>query len=112
LSLHDALPIFLFRMLRGEIRPTVAWRKMGMITPQDQFLTSDGRMKEWFDLARQMERRNGVLDVSPYPMQPWLDVAEGGWAVVVHTDDALEMAQSFAAEMADKAWSLRQRFWD
>jgi microcystin degradation protein MlrC len=68
----------LFRMLRGEIRPTVAWRKIPLITPQDQFLTLEGPMKEWFDLARQMERRRGVLDVSPYPMQPWLDVAEGG----------------------------------
>jgi len=102
----------LFRMLRGEIRPTVAWRKIPMITPQDQFLTSEGPMKEWFDLARQMEGRRGVLDVSPYPMQPWLDVAEGGWSVVVHTDHAPEMAQALAAEMADRGWSLRERFWD
>lgn len=102
----------LFRMLRGEIRPTVAWQKIPMITPQDQFLTSVGPMKEWFDLARQLERRPGVLDVSPYPMQPWLDVAEGGWAVVVHTDNSPEMAQALAAEMADKAWGLRARFWD
>lgn len=102
----------LFRILRGEIRPTMAWRKIPMITPQDQFLTSEGPMKEWFDLARQMERRRGVLDVSPYPMQPWLDVAEGGWSVVVHTDNAPEMAQALAAEMADRAWSLRERFWD
>jgi microcystin degradation protein MlrC len=102
----------LFRMLRGQIRPTVAWRKIPMITPQDQFLTSEGPMKEWFDLARQMERRRGVLDVSPYPMQPWLDVAEGGWSVVVHTDNAQETAQAIAAEIADKAWSLRERFWD
>jgi len=102
----------LFRMLRGEIHPTLAWRKIPMITPQDQFLTSEGPMKEWFNLARQMERRGGVLDVSPYPMQPWLDVAEGGWSVVVHTDNAPEMAQALAVEIADKAWSLRERFWD
>ena len=101
----------LFQMLRGEIRPTIAWRKLPMITPQDQFLTSDGPMKEWFDLARQMEQRDGVLDVSPYPMQPWLDVAEGGWSVLVHTDNAPEMAQTLATEMANKAWSLRERFW-
>jgi microcystin degradation protein MlrC len=82
-----------------------------MITPQDQFLTSSGPMKEWFDLAREMERRHGVLDVSPYPMQPWLDVAEGGWAVVVHTDSNPELAQSLANEMANKAWSLREAFW-
>jgi microcystin degradation protein MlrC len=102
----------LFRMLRGEARPSVAWQKIPMITPQDQFLTSDGPMKEWFDLARRMERQPGVLDVSPYPMQPWLDVAEGGWAAVVHTDNAPELARSLADEMADKAWGLRERFWE
>ena len=101
----------LFRMLRGDIRPTIGWQKIPMITPQDQYLTSGGPMKEWFDLARQMERRPGVIDVSPYPMQPWLDVAEGGWAVVVHTDNDPGLAQKLAAEMADKAWSLRDQFW-
>lgn len=101
----------LFRMLRDEIRPTVRWRKIPMITPQDQFLTSSGPMKEWFELARQMETRRGVLDVSPYPMQPWLDVAEGGWSVVVHTDDDAALADSLAVEIADKAWRLRDQFW-
>ncbi len=101
----------LFRMLRGEIRPTVRWQKIPMITPQDQFLTTAGPMKAWFDRAREMERNKGVLDVSPYPMQPWLDVAEGGWAVVVHTDNDPELAQALAKEMASKAWSLRESFW-
>lgn len=101
----------LFRMLRREIKPTVAWRKIPMITPQDQFLTSAGPMKEWFDLARDMERRTGVLDASPYPMQPWLDVAEGGWAVVVHTDNDQALAEALADELADRAWSLRDQFW-
>lgn len=72
----------LFDILKGNIHPTVAWQKIPMITPQDQFLTTQGPMQEWFDLAREMERRPGVIDVSPYPMQPRLDVAEGGWAVV------------------------------
>jgi microcystin degradation protein MlrC len=101
----------LFRMLRGEIRPTVRWRKIPMITPQDQFLTSAGPMKEWFDLARRMETRSGVLDVSPYPMQPWLDVAEGGWSVIVHTDNDAALADALADEIANKAWSLREQFW-
>jgi len=101
----------LFRILRGEIQPVIRWRKIPMITPQDQFLTLEGPMKEWFDLARQMEQCKGVLDVSPYPMQPWLDVAEGGWAVIVHTDNDLELARVLTNEMAEKAWSLRDRFW-
>ncbi len=76
-----------YRQLKGEIKPTVAWHKIPMITPQDQFLTSSGPMKELFDLARDMERRPGVLTASPFPMQPWLDVKEGGWACLVYTDD-------------------------
>ncbi|MCE9607304.1 MAG: M81 family metallopeptidase [Planctomycetia bacterium] len=101
----------LFRMLRGEIHPTRAWRKIPMITPQDQFLTAVDPMKEWFDHARRLEAQPGVLDVSPYPMQPWLDVAEGGWAVVVHTDGDMDLAESLAAEMGELAWNLRERFW-
>lgn len=101
----------LFRMLRGEIRPAMAWQKIPMITPQDQFLTSSGPMREWFELARTLEKQPGVLDVSPYPMQPWLDVAEGGWAVVVHTDADPELAAALAKEMANKAWKLREQFW-
>ena len=102
----------LFRMLGGQIRPTIRWQKIPMITPQDQFLTSQGPMKEWFDLARELERRHGVIDVSPYPMQPWLDVREGGWSVVVHTNNDEELAQSIAAEMADEAWKRREQFWE
>ncbi len=101
----------LFGILQRKIQPTMAWRKIPMITPQDQFLTSKGPMKEWFDLAREMEHRPGVIDVSPYPMQPWLDVAEGGWAVVVHTDNDPALAESLAAESACKAWNLRDAFW-
>ena len=40
------------RHLSGDIRPTVAWRKMPMITHQEQYLTAYGPMKEWFDRAR------------------------------------------------------------
>lgn len=107
----------MFDCLRGRATgvagglPAMAWRKIPMITPQDQFLTSAGPMKEWFGLAREMERRPGVLDVSPYPMQPWLDAAEGGWAVVVHTAGDHRLAESLADESAALAWKLREQFW-
>ncbi|MDA0832808.1 MAG: M81 family metallopeptidase [Planctomycetota bacterium] len=101
----------LFRLLAGEISPVRAWQKIPMITPQDQFLTIAGPMKSWFDRAREFERQPGVLDVSPYPMQPWLDVAEGGWTVVVHTDGNERLAKNIAAEMATLAFDLRNEFW-
>ena len=101
----------LFAQVKGDINPTAGWQKIPMITPQDQFLTSHGPMKEWFDLAREMEARPGVLAASPIPMQPWLDVEEGGWSAVVYTDNDTELAQSLADELANKAWDLREQFW-
>lgn len=101
----------LFAWLRGEIRPTMGWRKIPMITHQEQFLTSVGPMKEWFDLAREMETRPGVVSASPFPMQPWLDVPEGGWAAAVVTDNDPALADRLAAELASKAWELREQFW-
>lgn len=101
----------MFRLLAGEIAPVHAWQKIPMITPQDQFLTVAGPMKIWFDRARELERQPGVLDVSPYPMQPWLDVEEGGWAVVVHTDGQPNLARDLATQMSELAWRLRRDFW-
>jgi microcystin degradation protein MlrC len=100
----------LFAQLQGTIKPTMAWRKIPMITHQEQFLTSQGPMKAWFDLAREMETRPGVVSASTFPMQPWLDVPEGGWAASVVTNDDLPLAQALAAELADQAWALREQF--
>jgi microcystin degradation protein MlrC len=61
-------------------------------------------MKIWFDLAREMETRPGVISVSTYPMQPWLDVEEGGWASIVYTDNDPELADELAKELTRKVW--------
>jgi microcystin degradation protein MlrC len=98
------------RDIAAEIRPTSAWRKIPMITHQEQYLTSRGPMKVWFDLARTMEADGRSLAVSLFPMQPWLDVEEAGWSVVVVTDDDPRAAEELADELADLAWSMRHRF--
>ena len=100
----------LVRILRGEVRPVMAWRKLRLITHQEQFLTSGGPMKIWFDQARAMEQDPKVLHVAPCPMQPWLDVAEGGWATVVVTDGDQALAERLADTSADLAWSMRAEF--
>lgn len=98
------------RLFAGEIKPTMAWRKLPMITHQEQFLTASGPMKEWFDHARRLETQGLVLTVSLFPMQPWLDVEEAGWSIVVVTNGNLESAERMADELADHAWSMRERF--
>ncbi|MGB5051648.1 MAG: MlrC C-terminal domain-containing protein, partial [Caldilineaceae bacterium] len=93
------------------IKPTVAWRKIPMLAHQEQFLTSRGPMKEWFDQARAWEAQPGVVSVSPFPMQPWLDVPEGGWSTVVITDNDPALAEKLADEHARMVWEMRDRFW-
>jgi microcystin degradation protein MlrC len=100
----------LVRILRDAARPVMAWRKLRLITHQEQFLTAAGPMKAWFDQARAMEADPRVLQVVPCPMQPWLDVAEGGWATIVVTDGNAELAERLADEAAGLAWSMRHDF--
>jgi microcystin degradation protein MlrC len=101
----------LIRTVAGEVRPVMAWRKLRLISHQEQFLTSQGPMKVWFDRARDMEAADRrVLHVGNCPMQPWLDVAEGGWSTVVVADGDRALAEKLADEMADLAWSMRAEF--
>lgn len=100
----------MLKILFEGARPTMAWRKIPLLSHQEQFLTSQGPMKRWFDRARAMEADPRVLQASNYPMQPWLDVAEGGWATVVVTNQDKALAEKLADELADLAWSMRAEF--
>ncbi len=101
----------LIKILTGAARPVTAWRKIPLLSHQEQFLTSKGPMKVWFDRARAMEKEDPrVLQASNYPMQPWLDVAEAGWATVVVTNGDQALAEKLADELVDLAWSMRADF--
>ena len=100
----------LLRLLTEDLKPVTAWRKIPLVSHQEQFLTSQGPMKVWFDAARAVEADPRVLQASNYPMQPWLDVAEGGWSVIVVTDNDPELAEKLADDLADLCWSLRDDF--
>lgn len=100
----------MLRILFEGAKPVTAWRKLPLLSHQEQFLTAQGPMKIWFDRARALEADRRVLQASNYPMQPWLDVAEGGWSTVVCTDGDRALAERLADELADLAWSMRADF--
>ena len=104
------LTVIALQLFSRQISVTMAWRKIPMITHQEQFLTSRGPMKEWFDHARQCEAGGQALTVSLFPMQPWIDVEEAGWSVVVVTENDQASAERVADELAQHAWSLRHQF--
>lgn len=100
----------LFRIVAGEVDPVTAWRKIPLLSHQEQYLTSKGPMKVWFDRARALESIRAIVQISNFPMQPWLDLEEGGWATVVVADGDSELAEAFADELAALAWSMREEF--
>lgn len=104
------LTMHAIRMVAGDTTPTTAWRKLRLLTHQEQYLTARGPMKLLFDRARAIERHPRVIAASPFPMQCWLDADEAGWAMVVVTDDDPVLAGELADELADLAWSLRDEF--
>ncbi len=100
----------LIRILTEGLTSVTAWRKIPLFSHQEKFRTSDGPMKIWFDRARAMEADPRVLQASTYPMQPWLDMAEAGWACIVVTQNDGALAEALADELADLAWSMRDEF--
>jgi microcystin degradation protein MlrC len=101
----------LFRVVAGDVRPVMAWRKLPLLSHQEQYLTDRPPMKVWFDRARDLESGDPtVLAASTFPMQPWLDIDQGGWATVAVTDGDRELAEEVAEELADLAWLMRAEF--
>ena len=61
--------------------------------------------------AREMERDARVISISLFPMQPWIDVREGGWGVVAYAEGDPSMARRAVRVLAEEAWRLREEFW-
>jgi microcystin degradation protein MlrC len=99
----------LIRTLRGEVKPVMAFRKMPLLKGGGWGIDFIPPMRGIFRHMKKMEKRSGVLSVSNFWVHIWLDDPEMGWSTVVITDDNLPLAQTFADELADKNWAVRNR---
>ncbi len=100
----------LIRTIRGEVRPFVSQRKLRMMTAAE---THDDRLfpnREVIAALHEAERDPRVLAASIFCTQPWLDISELGWTVVIVTDRAPDLGQALADEIAVKAWNLRDHY--
>ena len=60
--------------------------------------------------GEEMETLPKVVSVATFPVNPWLDIPELGWAVVVATDGDRKLADELCSELANAAWALRHEF--
>jgi microcystin degradation protein MlrC len=100
----------LVRAMDGEVRPVVSMRKLRMTASSEHHDTNQGPMVEVQALARELEREPGVLDVTVFATQPWMDVPELGWSVMVTTDGAREVGQEVADRLGRFIWERRESF--
>ena len=101
----------LLEILAGKLHPRLIFRKLPLVTPCEGFLTANPPMKDWHDLARRAEEEGRARDVSLFAVQPWLDVPELGWSVVVLADEKDHDAEKLADELAQHAWQHREEFY-
>jgi microcystin degradation protein MlrC len=95
-------------LVTGVKRPRTSLAKRPMLTaPEAQ--GEDGPFGTLRRLADGLTE-GSVLDVSLFPVQPWLDVPEVGFGVTVTTDDDEATGDRIATDLVDVAWKLRRAF--
>jgi microcystin degradation protein MlrC len=97
--------------MRGEIRPITTHRKLRMLTSAErQNLAIDGAYRRLIAVSRELERRPGVLAVSIFTTQPWMDLPEIGWSIEVVTDADPALGAAVADELGWLCWEARDAF--
>ena len=107
-STGERIARLVVRTVRGEIAPAMALAKRPMLVPAEGMRTDVGPMSEVRRLA-DSSTGDRTLDVSLFPVQPWLDVPELGLGVLVVTDGDLDSAERLADQLADEVWRRRDR---
>ena len=92
----------------GAISPTMALAKRPLLIPAEGMRTDVGPMSEVRRIANR-KYTGTVMDISLFPVQPWLDVPELGLGVLVTTDNQPSKARHLAEELADEIWQRKER---
>jgi microcystin degradation protein MlrC len=100
----------MLRTLDGKCRPTMAFRKLPLIIPPENAQTHRGPMHPLIRAAQALERGGKAEAVSIFPVQPWMDIAEMGCAVVAVTDNDPPAARRHADALARRLWDGKRDF--
>lgn len=98
----------LLRALARDVAPLTRLAKRSMIIPPESH-GAEGPLGELRQIADE-RTVPPILDVGLFPVQPWLDVQELGFAVTVTSDNDASAAQELADDLAALAWAARDRF--
>lgn len=100
----------MLRILSGESKPTMAMRKLPLIIPAENSQTYRGPMSKLIQAAQALEASGKAEAVSIFPVQPWMDIAEMGCAVVAVTNNNARAAQKHADTLAARLWKTKKDY--
>ena len=96
--------------LKKEIQPKIILQKLPMITQAENHLTDRGIFKKLIQKTKLYEKIPNILSVSIFAMQPWLDVNEAGWAIIIVTNNNSLKAKKLTKILAEEIWFNRFKF--
>ena len=94
--------------LRGEIKPTQALRRPGIVSASIYQASAYHPMKDVYDRCREWEQDPKVYCVSCAPGYAYADVVDIGMSVIAVTDNDQALAERVADDVAALAWSLKE----
>jgi microcystin degradation protein MlrC len=94
-------------MIKGQIKPIMAIRRLPMILPAEKSVTTDGPFGEIINHAKHLEQQAEILSASAFYVQPWLDTPEVAASVIVVTDNRRDRAEQEAERLAELFWQKR-----
>jgi microcystin degradation protein MlrC len=95
--------------INGKVSPVMALSKRHMVFSPDSARTTVPPLSDIVAEGRAMEARGEVLHVSLFPVQPWIDTPDLGFAALVCAQNQ-QVAQNAADRLAKMAWDRRAEF--
>ena len=99
----------LLAMIKGEVRPTMAWGNRPMMPHVMRQGSGDSPNREIQAMAQRMEAA-GALAASFFTGFPHADIKLAGSSAVVVTDNDMALAKELRDQLLDYAWDHREEF--
>ena len=100
----------IYKTVRGEIAPTMAYRQLPLLTSPPAQCTMRPPASDLVKKLHQLESEDGVVTATLSMGFPFADIHGAGVSVLVTTDGNRELAEQKADEFAAHLWSIREDF--
>lgn len=98
----------MIKTLKGEVMPTTALKKPGIVVPSVFSATTVAPAKDVMDKVKEWEKRPGVIDVTALFGFAWSDVKTLGMSFIAVTDNDQELADGIVDDLSVFAMEKRR----